>query len=913
LFSRKIIFLVLIHSVPSFTTPTWAAISPLKIKGIHSALKEEYRYASPLYGSLSLISQLKTLRFHGNYGKKKDPYPCLESQYSNRNDCPQDHTAAFIQMLFPSPDHVSLVPNQNASHPIKDFKASTFGKLWAAILQIRESTLVAENLRLQWIESTILDILIDLNPNLISKTNNMTNLEESIERAHNQIQDLRGKELDGNTATKIQELEKKLKENKNKLSGLNKSKRASFIEKMKSGKKWKTIEQFVSSAVGAYLENLPSLPKYEAHLVERTLGAFVMLKFDEKSDVRNFLTQAPFAIALDKQDLFSENGAKEWDADNYSVQDYIKLKNTFGLSHLNNNNNLSNIGLSKEKIRPFISLESAKEMSRDLETLTFMLLMADFVDSNTPPVLTYKYATHPSLGNKETYSDCGDTMIRNFSNFVAYDPDQLKFDTEKLPDSAITSKEFYKNNPSVFEMFGSKARNDWSEKVVSGLSHPPVNYIHPSGPGKTAVCGINAGLQNTIAVLENLLNDNILREKSSNLEKLDRICEVLSLGPKFKLNWNIIQGTREDIEAGKPGVEIAFVSNYGTGIRWKIQKNHYVGLPHSFRKNDWRISAAEVTTQNLINDIKLIKEFPHLRYFLSWNPYKEAFSDILANQEIQAAQELLPSLFLSLELYNPNQRADAFRQIMITQKADYYPVALNLIQDLAEEKNWIQITKPIILQGLSNRIQTSDYEPELQDSLELWSKLDTQLEVSPFWEVIYDSAVRNRHEFCSKICAEIHAENFSGSKSLNASFRGKNLACSSFVGANVSRSDFTNSNLTCTDFSDAKMEGINLTGANIIGINLSRAKLKGAFSDYVPVSNSKVNDHRKSKKIPFHFAIRSNLTHFEELYLLGDDLEKVELKKETTLIVPGLGYSSAFNAGIDHFFDGTNELRYDSY
>src|SRR4051794_38098584 len=107
--------LMVMGLVTLVSSPSFAEIEYLQMKGVHALVKPEYEYLSPLQGFTLLKSGiLKNMRFHGNYQQN----PAREDR---RDDIAGDSTSKLIQILFPSPDGVNFVPNQVPSQPASQF------------------------------------------------------------------------------------------------------------------------------------------------------------------------------------------------------------------------------------------------------------------------------------------------------------------------------------------------------------------------------------------------------------------------------------------------------------------------------------------------------------------------------------------------------------------------------------------------------------------------------------------------------------------------------------------------------------------------------------------------------------------------------------------------------------------------
>ncbi len=109
-----------------------------------------------LQGFLALESGLlENIRFKGNYGPEKSQYLChyILNQEQRTRDCPQDHTTALLQNIFPSPGGAALGPTNATS----DF----FNRL--KISQIKEILKIYEEIKLNPNNTKNLDKFMSLN------------------------------------------------------------------------------------------------------------------------------------------------------------------------------------------------------------------------------------------------------------------------------------------------------------------------------------------------------------------------------------------------------------------------------------------------------------------------------------------------------------------------------------------------------------------------------------------------------------------------------------------------------------------------------------------------------------------------------------------------------------------------------
>ena len=127
---------------------------------------------------------------------------------------------------------------------------------------------------------------------------------------------------------------------------------------------------------------------------------------------------------------------------------------------------------------------------------------------------------------KTTYSDCGETAVRNLLNICFIKANNEDIDIDKLKEIGVKEEllNYYKKYSTISSQSSGDARNAWSE-VVSNLDE--VNYVNISGDYKY---NINAGLDvagtmpNILKVVCTLFNKKEL--KWSDLTELNLLSTV---------------------------------------------------------------------------------------------------------------------------------------------------------------------------------------------------------------------------------------------------------------------------------------------------------------------------------------------------------------------------------------------------
>ena len=137
-----------------------------------------------------------------------------------------------------------------------------------------------------------------------------------------------------------------------------------------------------------------------------------------------------------------------------------------------------------------------------------------------PPLCITTTCT-PNRDSTITFSDCGESSLRNFINILIKNNDEFILDSRYLEKSNldIDAKviEFYKDNNSILDIKKIDTHNQWAQ-IVSELNKndPSIKYLSPRNK---SYCELAAGGRNILKVLKILLGtDDIIK-----------ICEEISV------------------------------------------------------------------------------------------------------------------------------------------------------------------------------------------------------------------------------------------------------------------------------------------------------------------------------------------------------------------------------------------------
>jgi hypothetical protein len=178
---------------------------------------------------------------------------------------------------------------------------------------------------------------------------------------------------------------------------------------------------------------------------------------------------------------------------------------------------------------------------------------------------------------KKFYSDCGDSMLRNF--FIKIYRKLLRFQGMSISQNLLEYLDFICSNPSIADTIW--ARFDWTN-IVSRLNKETdkfkIKYLLPEG--KNAFYAIDVGLDNILRVIGKLLGepegfDMEMKDKASCIKNLEWICKQLNKSNRiFEDPWEfrIIYNGEETAEL------TGFVVEFRKGserFELNIDKQHF--------------------------------------------------------------------------------------------------------------------------------------------------------------------------------------------------------------------------------------------------------------------------------------------------------------------------------------------------
>lgn len=643
-------------------SPALAAIALTDIAGMHSAFSPETApYFSPVQGAIAVESGvLQNIRFRGFYGAPH-PNTACEEKFLNPKDptkstCPQDATAALVQRLFPSADGVVLVPNQLTFDPISMLTPAALGKLLGQIYELKNAlhrdslthdpTFGFQDFKDRWVETQLREIH--------SKTFSTSFLKD-YDLMRTRIEQT----YSGNSEESIQIRMKELRDL-----------RASV---RKRNKKWKSLDDFAGLVYQAVLDSLKVEYPYPRQTVEHAFLAYLWMKAQSKESFIPYYQNIPVQLRSSHRFLLSDEPStqlNDWTQASYkptlesfqSKSLMTVLKNFFGtrdqLTELFIHLVKLGILFPKDQAQgaPVFSLESSIAEDPELSTIMGYALNAYF---SGPAVLAgYGLATHPALENGESFSDCVETSIRNFLNFILLNPaipdaPKRKFDIlahqkglDQIKPGLI---QFYQEFGSVHQIRTQAARNAWIQLVTSELKG-----VEFKNPKNHPIVNMNPRQSNVLIALGEILGDDILRDpKVSPSDKWTRICTLFSR-TQFELDWALEGETdRTQVNEREKGIKISIWVNGKKFLYWDFFETHHVTLTYAFEAQKQWNNDLIPTLIDRLKGVRERRDISDLAFYLNSKDINHLHSMI---QKI-GAQDLLPIAVFKL---NDSSTEDAF-------------------------------------------------------------------------------------------------------------------------------------------------------------------------------------------------------------------------------------------------------------
>ncbi len=678
---RFLLFLLLQFLAASSLHSVQAELSYLHLKGITELVDDPG--ASPVHGYTALKAGLANRRFLGNYGAKKEGHSCrygarqVAGLVAKNPDCPQDFNSEWLQRLFPSRDGENFVANQVDSDPVSHLTPEVMGRVLQRISRVPDSAWTQAQ-EVQGIENDLMLIFYEgLNPGACSlwlqrqqgELGRLTTEKNTLDKKSRK--GACSVEEKGNLTEQANQLGKQIASLQiilNQSFSLATGSTDSGAKKIKGVGKEKDFRNLAQLLVGALKESRVPTPLlnssvYPKHLPEHALLAFFIKRAESKADLIELFRGMP-SLVRDPEFLDHPEKQRAWILDQWKREDY----------HL-------------DKIQA-ASKEFALQWVLHPEQLIFARMEEDLRSKLIPPILSYAKAKHQSLGTG-TYSDCGETSLRNFFNMIFYDPATGKFDLRVLTQweknkAAPELLEFYRKYSDPSSASTQVARDDWSA-VVSG--RPSVHYLKPSGdPSGSPQCEISSGVDNMMAVIDALIFSGKYRLSAAGdrAERLDHLCRFFSLRGK-KLSWSIDgekgdAASRSSIKNNNSNINIKFNINGKPSFSWEFMQAHFTVSDLTETKSSWKDQLGATLIE--------ISQ-PETRALLPWFASPSTF-DALELREKNGASDLQlrENLIYALPLVHHDGKLEGFKRVVSSpreQALALRPLAERIRAKLPEE------------------------------------------------------------------------------------------------------------------------------------------------------------------------------------------------------------------------------------
>ncbi|MGL5129618.1 MAG: hypothetical protein ACRC7D_16070 [Aeromonas popoffii] len=183
-----------------------------------------------------------------------------------------------------------------------------------------------------------------------------------------------------------------------------------------------------------------------------------------------------------------------------------------------------------------------------------------------PPLCITK-TCRPTPDSEVSFSDCGESSLRNFINVLVKNQDTAQLDAGILKRSGLAVDPrviaFYEKNPSLETIRSLDVHNQWAE-IASSLNarDSRIKYLTP---GKDAYCELAAGGNNMLHMLQALLGEadiTAICRQISSTSGIDIRCDLREFHPE-----------RHDLEDFTNVVHLEFNGKYI--FHWYFLKQHF--------------------------------------------------------------------------------------------------------------------------------------------------------------------------------------------------------------------------------------------------------------------------------------------------------------------------------------------------
>ncbi|ARB91020.1 hypothetical protein A6J40_01930 [Legionella longbeachae] len=322
-----------------------------------------------------------------------------------------------------------------------------------------------------------------------------------------------------------------------------------------------------------------------------------------------------------------------------------------------------------------------------------------------PPLCITTTCT-PNSDTTITFSDCGESSLRNFINILIKNNDEFILDSSYLEKTNLNIDarviKFYKDNNSILDIKKIESHNQWAQ-IVSKLNtlDPSIKYLSPRNK---SYCELAAGGRNMLKVLKILFGtDDVVK-----------ICEEISLTSNKRIECDLSQFYPENDN----------ICDYENFIKITINKT-YVFYWY-FLKQHFRCKTTDLNNEE--NELKINSLHEIHKWFISkqidFNSYRNIISFITKEMHIKDVLDLCNNLDIG-----QNQKLE----LVFTAKLNSIDSMFDFCMAVLSRDELICESTLIIITRIIDRI--TDH-PVIKEQTRALVQLVKKLQIEPLYPVL---------------------------------------------------------------------------------------------------------------------------------------------------------------------------------
>lgn len=322
-----------------------------------------------------------------------------------------------------------------------------------------------------------------------------------------------------------------------------------------------------------------------------------------------------------------------------------------------------------------------------------------------PPLCITTTCT-PKRDSTITFSDCGESSLRNFINILIKNNDEFTLDSQYLEKSNLDIDarviKFYKDNNSILDIKKIDTHNQWA-KIVSKLNEidPSIKYLTPRNK---SYCELAAGGQNMLKVIKILLGtDDIIK-----------ICEEVSITSNKTIECDLSQFSSDNDNIADYENFIKITINKTYIFYWYFLKQHF-----RCKTTDLNNEENKLKNNSLheINNLFINKQ-------IDFNSYRNIISFITKEMHINDVLELCQSLDIDI-----NQKLE----LVFTAKLNSIDSMFDFCMAILNRDEFICQHTFLIITRIINTI--TDH-PVIKEQTRALVELVKQRQIEPLYPVL---------------------------------------------------------------------------------------------------------------------------------------------------------------------------------